>query len=43
MKYRFTVKLPDRTIRYDAIGDRGDLMNAAYDKYGVCGVTVRPL
>lgn len=42
VKHRITIQLPDKTIRFTAIGNRDALIDAAYDEYGVCGVTVRP-
>lgn len=43
MTYRLTITLPLQRISYTAIGNRDALLDAAYDAYGVCGISLRPL
>lgn len=40
MTYKITVTTPTERITYSAIGDRNALMDAAYERFGVCGLTV---
>lgn len=40
MSYLVTINKDGNPFSYTAIGNRDAVMDAAYDKYGVCGVTV---
>jgi hypothetical protein len=42
-RFCLTITLPGSVLRFTAIGERDALMDAAYDQYGACGVSVRPL
>lgn len=42
MSYTVIINVSGRIIRYTAIGNRDRLLDAAYDRFGACGVTLRP-
>lgn len=40
MGYIVTINKDGKRFSYPAVGNRNELLDAAYDQYGVCGVTV---
>lgn len=42
-RYCVVVKTQVAVVSYIATGNRDTLMDAAYDQYGACGITLRPL
>lgn len=43
MSYQITIKTESGALTYTAIGDRNKLMDAAYDAFGICALSIKPL